>query len=265
MAALLLALLVHTVISGSAGSPPALAAGPSEARPASFDHEHAAWSAILTRYVVEGRVDYRGILERGQPALQDYLNTLESAASSEATWGRSERMAFWINAYNAYTVRLILDHYPLRSIRAIGFLPLAAFRSRFIPLGANRRLISLNTIENEMLRAQFRDARIHFTIVCASKSCPALRSEAYRASALDRQLQEAADAFLHDPSKNRWEPESGTLRLSSIFTWFRSDFERDGGTLNGFVQHYLTLPGANRIGTAPKLDFLPYDWALNGQ
>lgn len=232
----------------------------------SFDHEHRSWTAILSGYVRDGSVDYRGLADHGQPALNAYLAALGAASPGEAGWRREERLAFWINAYNAFTIRLILDHYPLRSIRSIGFLPLAAFRTKFIPLGARGIPISLNAVENEILRRQFQDARIHFAIVCASKSCPALRSEAYRSSVIDGQLDEAARAFLDDASKNRWEPASRTLYLSSIFKWFRDDFERAGGTLPAFVGRYVRQPDAAALGVDNvRVVFLDYDWSLNGR
>jgi len=231
-----------------------------------FDHEHRSWTAILAQYVRDGSVDYRGLADHGQPALNAYLGALSAASPAQSGWTREERLAFWINAYNAFTIRLILDHYPLPSIRSIGFLPLAAFRTKFIPLGAGRTPMSLNVIENEILRKQFQDARMHFAIVCASKSCPALRSEAYRSSVIDQQLDAAAREFLDDPSKIRWDPASRTLYLSSIFKWFRDDFERAGRTLPAFVGGYVRQPDAAALDSGRvRVVFLDYDWALNGR
>lgn len=231
-----------------------------------LDHEHRSWTEILDQYVVDGAVDYRGLGDRGQPAFDAYLDTLRAASSAESGWTREERLAFWVNAYNAFTIRLILDHHPLPSIRAIGFLPLAAFRTRFIPLGTDQRMISLNMIENDILRRRFQDPRIHFAIVCASKSCPALLSEAYRATIIDQQLDMAARAFLADPSKNRWDSVAGTLYLSSIFKWFRGDFERAAGTVPIFVGRYMHLPDVVASGSrSVRTVFLPYDWSLNEQ
>lgn len=257
---------------GGTGKEPALGQPDSQAphvtSPQSrFDHEHRAWTAILTRYVSNGSVDYRGLADHGQPALNAYLTALRAASPAESGWRREERLALWINAYNAFTIRLILDHYPLPSIRSIGFLPLAAFRTKFIPLGARGTPISLNVIENDILRKQFQDARIHFAIVCASKSCPALQSEAYRSSVLDQQLDQAARAFLDDPSKNRWEPASRTLYLSSIFKWYRDNFERAGRTLPAYVGRYLRQPddAAALASGNVRVVFLDYDWSLNGR
>jgi hypothetical protein len=230
-----------------------------------FDHEHSSWTAILDQYVSSGSVDYAGLADRGQPALDAYLMALSAASPDESLWTREERLAFWINAYNASTIRLILDHYPLSSIRSIGFLPMAAFRTKFIPLGADQRRISLNAVENDILREQFNDSRIHFAIVCASKSCPTLRSEAYRSSVIDQQLDDAARAFLDDPSKNRWELASRTLHLSSIFKWFRDDFQRDASTLPAYAGRYMgQLDQAALDGGKVRVEFLDYDWSLNG-
>src|SRR4029434_9265868 len=133
-----------------------------------------------------------------------------------------QRIAFWINAYNAFTLRLILDHYPIASIRRIGWLPGAAFRERFIPMqGLKGETISLDDIENGTLRSAFREPRIHFALVCAARSCPPLRREAYRGADLDRQLDDQARIFLRDATKNRVDAATRTLYLSSIFKWFR--------------------------------------------
>ena len=231
---------------------------------ADFDRDHSAWTAVPSKYVRDGDVDYQGLAGEGRASFDAYLRSLQAASAFEPTWSRDERMAFWINAYNAFTIRLVLDHYPLKSIRSIGLLPGAAFRKKFIPLGKGGEEISLDTIEHEILRAQFQDARIHFAIVCASKSCPALRSEAYRARDLPHQLDDAARGFLADPSKNRLDVASGTLQLSPIFKWFREDFERDAGSLEAFVARHASPADAERIGaTKTRLVFLDYDWSLN--
>ncbi|GIW42735.1 MAG: DUF547 domain-containing protein [Candidatus Binatia bacterium] len=233
-----------------------------------FDHEHAAWTAILQRYVSGGWVSYTELRDSGMPDLRRYLASLEAVCREDFdAWTEAEKLAFWINAYNAYTVKLILDHYPVKSIRSIGLLPGAAFRERFIPLQNVRgHLVSLNEIEHEILRREFREPRIHFAIVCASKSCPALRSEAYRASRLDDQLDDAARTFLRDVHKNRFDPVTRTLYLSSIFRWFREDFERAASSLPAFVAPYFDRSTAAEI-LAPgvKVEFLDYDWSLNGR
>jgi hypothetical protein len=241
-------------------------ADPASAAPAAdLESEHAAWTSLLRRYVSDGLVDYPG-LKRGRSELDGYLHSLESVEGSELdAWPRPDQLAFWINAYNAYTVKLVLDHYPLRSIRSIGFLPGSAFKRKFIPLDrvAGGKL-SLDDLEHRILRERFREPRIHFAIVCASRSCPVLRDEAYRGRDLEAQLDDAARRFLRDPARNRYDPASRTLSLSSIFKWFRGDFEGAAGTLPAFVARYADAPTAEALRRGGvRVEFLDYDWSLN--
>lgn len=233
---------------------------------AGFDREHTAWTSLVRRYVSDGLVDYAALKRDGRPSLDAYLRSLESVERSELeAWPRADQLAFWINAYNAYTVKLVLDHYPLRSIRSIGFLPGSAFKRKFIPLErAAGRKLSLDDIEHRILRERFQEPRIHFAIVCASRSCPVPRDEAYRGRNLDAQLDGAARAFLRDPARNRYDPASRTISLSSIFDWFRGDFEAAGGTLPAFVARYADVPAAEALRRGGvRVEFLAYDWSLN--
>ncbi len=227
-----------------------------------IDHSHARWTVILRRYVDAGRVDYAGLQRDGSRLLDDYLAVLSGACAADyQRWTKNEKIAFWINAYNAFAVRLILDHYPITSIRRIGWLPLAAFRQKFIPMaGLKGGVISLDDIENGTLRSAFREPRVHFALVCAARSCPALRSEAYRGADLERQLDEQGRGFLGDAAKNRFEADRRTLYLSPIFKWFRADFEQASGTLVAFIAPYLP---AIANGPEPTIEFLDYDWSLN--
>ena len=232
-----------------------------------FDHRHSRWTNVLQVFVRDGSVDYAALKQRGQDELDAYLASLESVCHSQYDrWTREQKLAFWINAYNAFTVRLVLDHYPLKSIRSIGLLPMAAFRERFIPLESLRgSKLSLDDIEHRILRREFDDPRIHFAIVCASRSCPPLRSEAYRGAEIDQQLEEAARSFIRDRAM-RFDAGTRTLYLSSIFKWFREDFEKSAGSLSEFVARYAD-PGtasAIRAGSV-KIEFLDYDWSLNGR
>ncbi len=184
-----------------------------------------------------------------------------TCAEAYARWSRAEKIAFWINAYNAYTVRLILDHHPLRSIRKIGWLPGAAFRLPFIPMqGLRGDDMSLDDIEHRVLRAEFGEPRIHFALVCAARSCPPLRAEAYRAADLDQQLDDQGRRFLGDVAKNRLDRAAGTLYLSAIFKWFQPDFETSG-PLSAFVAPYLDRQASELADV--EIEFLDYDWSLN--
>ncbi len=254
------AFLVVAALATASAAPAAAATND-----AGFDQDHPLWTELLGKHVEDGRVSYGVLHSRDRRALTAYLGELE--AVTPADYGRfseAQKIAFWLNAYNAYTVELILRHYPLESIREIGFLPLAAFRDSFIPIRATgEETMSLNDIEHEVLRALFSEPRIHFALVCASESCPPLRAEAFRARDLNSQLDDQARLFINDPTKNRFDAASGTLYLSKIFDWFAEDFVKHGGGGVPFVARYLAGGlGANR---SPKIEHLEYDWSLNGK
>jgi len=231
-----------------------------------FDHTHIIWNTILQQYTQNGRIDYVRLKTAGQENLNSYLRTLEAVCAEQyVSWSRDEQLAFWINAYNAYTIKLIIDNYPVKSVRSIGLLPLAAFRKSFIPLRwYYGKDLSLNDIENGILRAIFQEPRIHFAIVCASKGCPSLRSEAFHPMDLERQLEESARAFIRDPSKNRFDPNAGTLYLSKLFDWFKKDFEAAAGSIREYVARYLEDTAASQVAMEKsRIRFLDYDWSLN--
>ncbi len=241
---------------------------------------HQAWSALLAKQVADGRVDYRGLAER-RDELERYLATLEKTPlEAFRGWPRNDRMAFWINAYNAYTVKLILDHYPLESIWNVTPLwrrPLGGpFKLTFIPLGHlapefGSPELSLDNIEHGILRPRFGDRRVHFAVVCASKGCPPLRPEAFEGPSLERQLDRAAADFLADESKNRYQAANNTLYLSPIFDWFAEDFAETSplGSARGAAAFFGRFgPAAARRALAeadrpPKLEYTDYDWSLN--
>lgn len=235
---------------------------------ASIERDHTAWSSLLRKYVQDELVDYESWKRQGGPALNNYLATLSSVCrADERAASREERLAFWINAYNAFTVKLILDHYPVKSIRSIGLLPQAAFKKKFIPMPfLGKGNLSLEDIENDILRKELGEPRIHFAIVCASKSCPKLRAQAYRAHAVNLQLEQAARDFIQDSSKNRYDAAKRTFYASSIFKWFREDFEHAKGSLAAFIGLYAQpeVAAALKQGNV-NIDFLDYDWSLNGK
>ncbi len=216
------------------------------------------WAELLQRHVDEtGWVSYSGF-RNDSALLNNYLHSI-SANAPEADWSNDQKLAYWINAYNAFTVKLIIDHYPVRSIkeikRGVPFVN-SVWDIRFIEIGG--RKMSLNHIEHDVLRKEFEEPRIHFAIVCASVSCPKLRNEPYRAFDLERQLQEQAIDFVNDPRKNRFQ--ANRILVSPIFNWFKKDFTRKN-TLVGF----LNMFAQERLGTGTKLEFMEYDWNLNGE
>jgi hypothetical protein len=238
---------------------------------------HGGWTRILERHVRDGVVDYEEIQKNSSDELGAYLTALQSVSRNElVASSRNAQLAFWINAYNAFTVRLILDHYPVEGIwKVVPFWKRAfggPFALDFIPLGRlapepRSGPLSLGFIEHEILRAHFAEPRIHFAIVCASTSCPSLASEAYRARDLDEAFAAAAQAFLAAPEKNRYEAATNTLWASPIFDWFADDFAAGGGPAGYFTKFGPSRPAAElrRAESPPKIEYTAYDWALNGR
>ena len=246
---------------------------------ASFDHRHGAWDALLKQHVMVAASGNASTLryaalQAQRPALKAYLDTLSAvSAASYGAWSRSQQLAFLINAYNAFTVELILTRYPdLKSIKDLGGFLQSPWKKKFFQLLGQER--SLDEVEHEMIRAPgvFDDPRIHVAVVCASIGCPMLRNEAFVAERLDAQLDDALRRFLSDRSRNRFDASSGTLSVSKIFDWYRKDFERGHKGYDSlqtlFARHAEAL-GATPQSQAEiragryKLAFLDYDWALN--
>jgi hypothetical protein len=232
-----------------------------------FDHKHTGWDAELKQYVdAEGLVDYRS-WKPNTAGLDSYLETL--AGASIQGWTRDQQLALWINAYNAITVRYILDAYPVDSIRDID----GVWKAKRATVAG--RSLTLDAMEHEIMREQLREPRIHFAIVCASIGCPNLRPAAFRAEELSSQLDAAATDFVRNPQKVRLDAARGEIHLSKIFKWFGEDFAgytgvkgywgKSNGILS-FVADYLPK-GSQRYLRAEKLDieWLDYDWSLNAR
>ena len=248
-----------------------------QAQTPGFDQRHSAWTTLLKKHVVlldaghGSQLRYSG-MAADRAALKAYLAQLSAVpAATLDSWPKAQQMAFLINAYNAFTVELILGKYPkLGSIKDLGNLLQSPWKQSFVPLLGST--LSLDQIEHENLRAagRFNDPRIHFAVNCASVGCPMLREEAYVAERLDAQLDEQALRFMSDRSRNRYA--DGKLQVSKIFDWYGADFKqghRGITSLPVFLARYATpLADApadrSRIqaGSVP-VAFLDYDWALN--
>jgi hypothetical protein len=219
--------------------------------------DHSLWGDLLTKHNHAGSVDYNG-MQADEAQLDAYLALLEK--TNPASLERSEALAYYINLYNAWTVKLILSKYPnLKSIKDIGSLLKSPWKIELIPL--NGKKVTLDHIEHDIIRPQFKDPRIHFAINCAALSCPPLRQTPFEGSTLDQQLDQATTQFINDPKSNYLKGK--TLYLSRIFKWFNEDFN-DG--VGPFVRRYAqgdlktaleTLPGG------PSIKYLKYDWSLN--
>lgn len=231
----------------------------------SFDQRHARFGRVLTTFVKDGLVDYAK-LKAAPGELDAYLREVAAVPAAEfARWAEADRLALLINLYNAQTLRLIINHYPLKSIRDIGTLPGAAWREPIVRQGG--QLMTLDHLENKIIRVDYREPRIHFALVCAAVSCPPLRSEPYIGARLNTQLDEQTRVFLATAEQNRFDANDGTLHLSPIFKWYEQDFTTPAGSLAAYVKPFL--PGAQRSAlTDPakvKVKFTDYDWALNAQ
>ncbi len=210
--------------------------------------DHSTWTVFLNNYVSPtGNVHYKAI-KANENELTTYLNQL-SEIRPDSSWTKNETLAYWINAYNAFTIKLIIDNYPLKSIKDIR----NPWDKDFIKIG--EETMSLGHIEHEILR-KMNEPRIHFAIVCASVSCPKLKNNAYTAATLDLQLSKAAEVFLKDPNRNIITKNS--VQLSRIFKWFSSDFQQEGSLIE-FLNKYSQL----KISKDAKVKFKDYNWNLN--
>lgn len=239
-----------------------------------FDHHYADYGVLLAtnvRWSPSGNasaVDYAS-LKRQQVALETVLRSFSAVAADEfASWSRGRQMAFPINAYNGFTLALILSRYPdLQSIRDLGSLLSSPWGKSFFALLGSQR--TLDWIEHRQLRPRYRDARVHFAVNCASIGCPALRPEPYVAEHLDAQLDDQQRRFLTDRSRNRFNAGRGQLAISAIFKWYGEDFDADGNGLRGWLSRHADLLADDAAGRARiavgdfSIDFLPYDWSLN--
>lgn len=222
---------------------------------------HDTYDQLLQKYVDEqGMVNYKG-LSSERSRLRSYLTMLESNPPQK-TWTRDQRLAYWINAYNAFTLELILEHYPIESIRELGSTIKIPFVStawdiKFINIGEKE--YDLNNLEHGIIRKEFDEPRIHFALVCAAVSCPKLQNRAYVPEKLDAQLTSAAKQFLSNPSKNLFENKK-RARLSKIFSWYGGDFKKKESLID-----YLNRYAPIQLDGDAKIDFQDYDWGLNEQ
>ena len=243
-----------------AGPPLVLQGEAYAAGPESTPFDHSAFDALLKRHVRDGGfVDYQGLLA-DSAALDAYLAQLESAPFD--TLNRDEKLALLINAYDAFTLRLILDRWPVSSIKDI---PSGQrWDARRWRLAG--RLLSLNQIEHEEIRPKFREPRVHFALVCAARGCPPLRREAYVGARLADQLEDQA-RYVHSHDRwFRWDPATDTAHLTELYRWYGGDFEQLAGSVMGFVARYSPpVRSSLEAGRRPQTRWIRYDWSLNGK
>lgn len=209
---------------------------------------HDSWNKLLSQFVsATGKVNYRA-LKGKTPELEAYLKLLADNPV-QSSWSRNEKMAYWINAYNAFTVKLILDNYPLSSITSLSGGKV--WDKKWIKLGD--KTFSLNNIENDILRPRYKDARIHFAVNCAAKSCPPLLNRAWTAANLNSNLSQQAKKFINNSAFN--QVGANKVVISKIFEWYAADF--------GNIVDYLNKYSNTKINANAQLSYQEYDWALN--
>ncbi|MDG1913205.1 MAG: DUF547 domain-containing protein [Crocinitomix sp.] len=219
--------------------------------------KHETWTALLTMYVdVEEHANYAGFKE-DETALDAYLTVL-SENHPQDSWEKDDILAFWINTYNAFTVKLIVKNYPVKSIKELGgsiYKVNTPWDIKFIKIGDLE--YDLNNIEHGIIRKQFEEPRIHFAVNCASISCLRLRNEAFFGSEIDAQLDDQARYFINNPVKNKITKKCA--ELSKIFTWFKCYFTSNGVSVTDFINKYSEV----KITKKTKTKSLDYDWLLN--
>ena len=242
-----------------------------------FDHSHTVWSQLLRSNVVMSEpqrvslVDYRSLADQ-RPMLHLYLQQLSEVPGEEFdSWTTEEQLAFLINAYNAWTIELILTRYPdVQSIKDLGSWGRSPWKRPIVSLFGGQ--LNLDNLEHDLMlnSGRYPDPRIHFAINCGSKSCPPLRAEAYTPDSLEQQLEQQTHYFMLDKERNRKTNDG--LAISSLFKWYRDDFEQGWQNVTS-LSNFLTLYAeelnltSHDVGLLArgkmKIDYLPYNWSLN--
>ncbi|MDZ7597022.1 MAG: DUF547 domain-containing protein [Desulfobacterales bacterium] len=242
---------------------------------AEFDQTYAGYEALLKRYVADGRVDYKG-LKTDTTALDLYLDSAAGVAEAHFNqWAEPERLAFLINLYNAATLKLIVDHYPVKSIKDIGSFFKGPWAQPVVRLFGSA--ITLDNLEHGIVRKQYSEPRIHLALVCAAKGCPTLRSEAYTAEKLDAQLDDQSRRFLASPAGLRIDRGSKVVYFSSIFKWYGEDFvagfsppsgfsglDKTERAVANFCSGFISASDGDHLKAGGySVKYLDYDWSLN--
>ena len=249
---------------------------------AGFDHTQKKWTTILSTHVNDrGRVNYKALL-KNRSEFDGYIDDLRSVKNSEITsWSRDNQLAFWINAYNASAMKIILDNYPIK--------PDTGLKAKFYPANSIKQIpgafdeikntvagqeLTLNYLEHEILRKKFQEPRIHFSIVCVSVGCPYIWNHAFEGGNLEEHLSAAAKRFVKNRVNVKLNLPKNEIYLSKIFKWFHEDFAKFSGVTkygkyNGvvsFCSSYFSKPLQNQIkSTKVKIIWFDYDWSLNEQ
>lgn len=252
----------------------------------SFDQSHSIFDSLLKKNVKNGKINYKGFISSGD-RFDFYLKQLASVSGDDfSSWTRNEKLAYWINAYNAFTIKAVIDNYPIErnlDISAVIY-PKNSIRQidgvwDELKFSAAGKEVTLNEIEHEILRKEFNEPRIHTAIVCASIGCPDLMHDAYKANKIDQQLESSSSAFVNNPDKGvRVDMKKKEVHLSKIFNWFGMDFvgkygtdeffrgrdNKQRGVLN-FVRMHINSEEKKEFLESNdfSISYIDYDWSLN--
>jgi len=214
---------------------------------------HSSWNTLLKKHVSSsGNVSYNGF-KADVSSLNQYLNLLKENQPT-SNWSKNEKLAYWINVYNANTISLMVKNWPVTSIKKITQNGKGPWDIPFIKLEG--KTYSLNDIENNIIRKRFNEPRIHFAVNCAAKGCPPLRNEAFMSAKLNSQLQEQTTKFINNPNRNTIT--STSVQLSKIFDWYKVDFTKNGSLVD-FINKYAKIQAT----TSAKITFNDYNWEVN--
>jgi hypothetical protein len=226
--------------------------------------DHSTWQRILERYLSASpdginRFGYARVTGADKAALKAYLGDMQRVKVSALS--ENEQRAFWINLYNALTIDVVLDHYPVKSIRNIegGLFATGPWKKEYVAVEGRR--LSLDNIEHDILRKTWRDPRVHYAVNCASISCPNLLAEAFTGAKLDRMLTQGARDYVNHPRGAR--VEKGRLTLSQIYSWYRRDFGASDGEVIAHVAGYAEPKLKAQLANIKTIAGYDYDWSLN--
>lgn len=221
--------------------------------------QHTIFDGLLKKHVnTEGSVNYKGFMA-DSILFNSYLKSLSQNHPNEQNWSKNERLAYWLNAYNAFTIKLITQYYPIKSIKDIKKgIPFVSDTWTINFIKIEGKTYNLNDIEHGIVRPKFKDPRVHFALNCASKGCPPLLNAAFVAEKLDLQLEAQAKAFINDGNRNKIH-SSQKADLSKIFTWFAADFKKVAPSVVTFINRYSSI----RLDEKADLNYQEYDWSLN--
>jgi hypothetical protein len=226
--------------------------------------DHSKFDRVLKTYVNDqGLVDYNGIA--GDQTFKAYMKSLESA--DLGSMSRNARLAFWINAYNAVTIDKVIKWKPKKSVRET-LIPRVWTSTKFFTSRENKvagKRLSQDDIENDILRKQFKDPRIHFAIICASSGCPPLPRFAYTEENVQEKLEEETRKYINSDRGTRIDLAENTLYLSKLFDWYSGDFASKSGSVLNFIKPYLEKQTLAFLERGPRIADLDYDWSLNAQ